>query len=81
MHIEVTQDEWNRRNDIDSDITSRAYLLLNVDWVSYSSWIDDELKLIVFVKNNLVDKDGTDGVIAAWVNDESMAVGVDISPM
>ena len=80
MYIEVTQDEWNRRNDIDSDITSRAYQCLDVDWESYSSWIDDELMLIVFVKNVLVPVNDGD-VVAKWENDESIAVGVDISPM
>jgi len=77
MIIEVTQAEWDNRNSIESDISSRAYSLLGVSWESYSSWIDDDLMVVFFVKNDLIPVNKAD-VVAKWENDNSMVVGVQV---
>lgn len=78
--ISVTQAEWDNRSSIESEITSRAYALIDVNWESYSCFIDEDLMVIFFVKNDLIPVNEAD-VVAKWENDDSMVVGVGISLM
>jgi len=81
VSITVTQAEWDGRNELESDISGRAYAVAGLDWQCYSTFIEDDPtigKYIFFVNNNLNPKDGTGGVVAAWENDDSMVVGVEV---
>ena len=81
VEITVTQEEWNNQDEIDCDIHGWAYAITELDWEGHSTFTEDNPeigKYVFFVKNELIPKDGTDGVVAAWENDDSMVVGVKV---
>ena len=76
--ITVTQAEWAKRNSFDSTIFTDAWKVTGLAWEGYSSFIDDTLMMVFFIKNELIPKAGIDGVVAIWEGDGSMVVGVQV---
>ena len=79
MQIEVTQEQWDNRNVVidDNSPITKAYSITGLDWEGYSILVDDDNMYIFFIKNEL-EYLGLGDVVAAWVEDDSMVVGVKV---
>jgi hypothetical protein len=80
VKITISQADWDDKYGFNTDIFAKAYAAATLDWEGYMTFVEEDntMKYIFFVKNDLIPKDGTDGVIAAWENDNSMVVGVEV---